>query len=158
MDVVFDTGSPITQLDPTFVAAYFGQVKDAKSTNNGKNWRVPCAAQLPDITFTDPSNGGFQHTLPGHVLVNKPASPAETSSDGQAICYSWLVANTAHSIGAPFCATQYVVFDQSKPAISIAMQWRWLGLVLGGMLCLAFLIKNSQDIERDALSSWLLAL
>lgn len=71
-DIFFDTGSPIVAIDNDTVNAYWKSVTNAIRIND-TNWATPCSAKLPDLHFTSPLNGQYQHVIPGSSFMGATA-------------------------------------------------------------------------------------
>lgn len=73
---------------------------------------------MPDLTFSEPNNPGFVHTIPGRPLLGLPLD-FDTS-----MCESFLVSER-HSIWFPgfaFFSTHYTVWNFKTGALSFAPQ------------------------------------
>ena len=67
-DLFFDLGSPTLAINNDTVNAYWKSVPNAVRINE-TNWATPCSAALPDLHFTSPLNGQYQHVIPGSSFM-----------------------------------------------------------------------------------------
>lgn len=80
----FDLGSPTIAIQNDAVNAYWKSIPNAVRIND-TNWAMPCSAKLPDLHFTSPLNGQYQHAIPGSsftgaLAYNVPVLEVEVPS------------------------------------------------------------------------------
>ena len=124
------------------MAAYFAGIAGSQEDSPGV-WHVPCGTKMPDLTFSTSAGSSI---IPGAAFLTE-TSPV--GLDGSAvivntnsklypdlallppcILISVIVCATrlgvasdgAGSIGTPFFATHYVIFNQQELSISFALQ------------------------------------
>lgn len=120
----FDTGGPGMVLPEDVAKQYFKYVEGSSNTTNSYGlWTYPCDNTLPDLilNFAYMSSGPGIVTIPGSIL----GDAILTSTSNPQLCFTKIQTTDVGGVGnagIPFYVTQYMVFDQSKPALGFAKQ------------------------------------
>lgn len=121
----FDLGSPTIAIQNDTINAYWKSIPNAVRIN-GTNWAMPCSAKPPDLHFTSPLNGQYQHVIPGSSFTGALAYNVPVLAVEVPMCYGGLVAQSCPSgcavMGAPFFGTHYVVWNIAEPSVSFALR------------------------------------
>ncbi|KAI1874340.1 uncharacterized protein JN550_002919 [Neoarthrinium moseri] len=118
---IADTGTTLALLPTAVAKAYYSKVPDALYDNSQGGYVFPCAASLPDFTFTV---GGGEITIPGNYINYAPLTP------GSKTCFGGIQGNTGIGeviFGDVALKSAFVVFENSGDTARIGWAKKTLG-------------------------------
>ncbi|KAF2749442.1 aspergillopepsin A precursor, partial [Sporormia fimetaria CBS 119925] len=112
MDIITDTGTTLTYLDPMIVRLYYDLVPRARYSLVDGAWVFPCGSRLPDLTLL--LENGEKLVAFGYQFNWEPLNPATPN-----ICYGGLQSSEwpgFNILGATFLDSKYVVHEYREEA------------------------------------------